>query len=176
MQCIPLTNLSICTAVQPLRSWSDAARRTIAPAPLGGAAVGGVAPGRNARVLQFAFHLAMPSADDAACPHLCLLRAGSSVTAASVSVQATGNGGSAAYDYDLITIGAGSGGVRASRFATSYGAGGATPARMRRPCIPCARTHTHTHKPVPHAATATTMMATMVTTVAMLFQAPVSRV
>lgn len=160
MQCIPLTNLSICTAVQPLRSWSDAARRTIAPAPLGGAAVGGVsrpslslaqhgrsmgaAPGRNARVLQFAFHLAMPSADDAACPHLCLLRAGSSVTAASVSVQATGNGGSAAYDYDLITIGAGSGGVRASRFATSYGAGGATPARMRRPCIPCARTHTHT--------------------------------
>lgn len=32
-----------------------------------------------------------------------------------------GNGSSGQYDYDMITIGAGSGGVRASRFATSYG-------------------------------------------------------
>lgn len=39
-----------------------------------------------------------------------------------VVVEAAGNGSSdSSYDYDMITIGAGSGGVRASRFATSYG-------------------------------------------------------
>ncbi|KAI8467436.1 MAG: hypothetical protein J3K34DRAFT_454500 [Monoraphidium minutum] len=37
-------------------------------------------------------------------------------------VSAAGNGTPAAYDYDIITIGAGSGGVRGSRFAASYGA------------------------------------------------------
>ncbi|WIA30313.1 hypothetical protein OEZ86_000401 [Tetradesmus obliquus] len=37
-------------------------------------------------------------------------------------VRAEGGNGSSEYDYDIITIGAGSGGVRASRVATSYGA------------------------------------------------------
>jgi hypothetical protein len=37
------------------------------------------------------------------------------------SVRAEAGNGSSQYDYDMITIGAGSGGVRASRFATSYG-------------------------------------------------------
>lgn len=39
-----------------------------------------------------------------------------------VSVRSEAGNGSTQYDYDMITIGAGSGGVRASRFATSYGA------------------------------------------------------
>lgn len=34
---------------------------------------------------------------------------------------AGGNGSSEQYDYDVFTIGAGSGGVRGSRFAASYG-------------------------------------------------------
>jgi hypothetical protein len=40
-----------------------------------------------------------------------------------VLVRGEGNGASAApqYDYDIFTIGAGSGGVRGSRFAASYG-------------------------------------------------------
>lgn len=39
-----------------------------------------------------------------------------------VKAEAVSNGSSnSSYDYDMITIGAGSGGVRASRFATSYG-------------------------------------------------------
>lgn len=41
--------------------------------------------------------------------------------AAAAVVRAEGGNGSSEYDYDIITIGAGSGGVRASRFATSYG-------------------------------------------------------
>ena len=39
------------------------------------------------------------------------------------AVRASANG-SPQYDYDLFTIGAGSGGVRGSRFAASYGTGG----------------------------------------------------
>jgi hypothetical protein len=40
---------------------------------------------------------------------------------AATIVRVEGGSGSSEYDYDIITIGAGSGGVRASRFATSYG-------------------------------------------------------
>jgi hypothetical protein len=40
---------------------------------------------------------------------------------AATTVRAESGNGSSEYDYDIITIGAGSGGVRASRFATSYG-------------------------------------------------------
>jgi hypothetical protein len=47
-----------------------------------------------------------------------------------------GNGAAPSYDYDLITLGAGSGGVRASRFATSYGACGV---RVCGDCRTCAR-------------------------------------
>ena len=38
-------------------------------------------------------------------------------------VRGEGNGANSApqYDYDIFTIGAGSGGVRGSRFAASYG-------------------------------------------------------
>jgi hypothetical protein len=39
-----------------------------------------------------------------------------------VRVSASSNGADASYDFDLFTIGAGSGGVRGSRFASSYGA------------------------------------------------------
>jgi hypothetical protein len=44
-------------------------------------------------------------------------------------VSAAAGNGSSKYDYDIITIGAGSGGVRGSRFASSYGA--APAARMQ---------------------------------------------
>ena len=44
------------------------------------------------------------------------------VSCLAVRVRAsTGNGADGKYDYDLFTIGAGSGGVRGSRFASSYG-------------------------------------------------------
>jgi hypothetical protein len=49
--------------------------------------------------------------------------AGARRQAATITAAASGNG--ASYDYDLVTIGAGSGGVRGSRFASSYGAPGA---------------------------------------------------
>lgn len=49
------------------------------------------------------------------------------------SVRAEAGNGSSQYDYDMITIGAGSGGVRASRFATSYGK-----RRCWQPQPPCA--------------------------------------
>jgi hypothetical protein len=60
------------------------------------------------------------------CPFTCItptLRQVNSyvLLAAATIVRAEAGNGSSAYDYDIITIGAGSGGVRASRFATSYG-------------------------------------------------------
>lgn len=55
------------------------------------------------------------------CRRCCFCPSLSGRAGLSTAVKASSsNGGS--YDYDLFTIGAGSGGVRGSRFAASYGA------------------------------------------------------